>query len=299
MNAANPTLEALGFEVGARVAIVHADDVGMCHGANQAFIELSRRGAVTSGSVMVPCPWFRDLAERAVAEPSVDLGIHLTLTSEWAGYRWGPISTVSPSSGLIDDDGCFWRTLALLAEHVVPEAAEIEFHAQIERALAAGIDATHLDTHMGVAVIPALLDTYVRLGREYRLPVLAPRHPEEYFNVLRMDMGDASPYNACVAGLERRGVPLVDDFRLTPGVPTEDSDAVYRHLAQTVPEGLTFIALHPNVPGDIEAIIPPRAHFRTDEYRLLSEGRFTGWLEEGGVRTIGYRPLRDLMRADT
>ncbi len=291
----NPTLAALGFPPDSRVAIVHADDVGMCHGANQAFIELSRLGAVTCGSVMVPCPWFRDLAERSAAEPSLDLGIHLTLTSEWAGYRWGPISTVSRASGLIDGDGHFWRTLALLAEHVVPEAAETEFRAQIERALAAGIEATHLDTHMGVAVIPALLDIFLGLGAEYRLPVLLPRRPDEFFRVLKMDPSAAEPCRRAVADLEARGVPLIDDFRLTPGVSSEESDATYRGLAASLPPGLTFIALHPNAPGDIEAIVPPRAHFRTDEYRILSAGHFTAWLAENGVHTIGCRRLRDLM----
>ena len=291
------TLEALGFEPGARVAIVHADDVGMCHGANRAFVELSRAGAVTCGAVMVPCPWFPELADMAAAEADLDIGVHLTLTSEWAGYRWGPLSTLSRASGLIDDDGCFWRTLALLGEHVVPEAAEIELRAQIERALARGIDATHLDTHMGTAVIPALLDIYLRLGREYRLPVLMPRRPEEFFHVLKLDIAEAGPYRQCVAGLERLGVPLIDDFRLTPGVPTGESEAAYQHLVSTLPEGLTFIALHPNAPGDIEAIVPPRAHFRTDEYRILSQGLFAGWLAENGVQAIGYRSLRDLMRS--
>ena len=291
----NPALAALGFPPDARVALVHADDVGMCHGANSAFIELSRLGAVTCGSVMVPCPWFRDLAERSAGEPSVDLGIHLTLTSEWAGYRWGPLSTLSRASGLIDDDGYFWRTLALLTEHVVAEAAEVEFRAQIERALSAGIEATHLDTHMGVAVIPSLLDIYLKLGAEYGLPVLLPRRPDEYFRVLKMAPPEPEPYRRAAAGLEARGVPLIDDFRLTPGVPSAESDATYRRLAASLPTGLTFIALHPNAPGDIEGIVPPRAHFRTDEYRILSEGSFTTWLAENGVHTIGYRALRDLM----
>ena len=124
-----------------------------------------------------------------------------------------------------------------------------------------------------------------------------PHRPEEFFHVLKMDVAETRPYRDCVAGLERLGVPLVDDFRLTPGVPTGESEAAYRHLAATLPEGLTFIALHPNAPGDIEAIVPPRAHFRTDEYRILSQGLFAGWLAENGVQTIGYRSLRDLMRS--
>src|SRR5205823_14598492 len=101
-----------------RAVIFHADDIGMCHGANQGFLTLAARGHVTCGSVMVPCPWFREIAEAAAADPALDLGVHLTLTSEWAGYRWAPISTVSRTSGLIDDEGYFWRDVASLRRHL-------------------------------------------------------------------------------------------------------------------------------------------------------------------------------------
>ena len=127
---------------------------------------------------MVPCPWFREIADQPAAD--FDLGVHLTLTSEWPHYRWAPISTVSRASGLIDPDGYFWRTCLDLRAHVVPAAAEIEMRAQIERALQAGIDVTHLDTHMGAALVPELAEIYVRLGREYRLPRLLPRRFESY-----------------------------------------------------------------------------------------------------------------------
>ena len=284
-------------KLAATTVIVHVDDVGMCHGANVAYLDLMRRGAVTCGSVMVPCPWFRELAAMAAENPGLDIGVHLTLTSEWPQYRWGPISTASVTSGLIDDQGCFWRNLALLAPRLVPEAAETEFRAQIDRALAAGIDVTHLDTHMGAALLPALVPIYVRLGLEYRLPVLFPRRLEEYFHVLKFADADPTVYRAALVRLEQDGMPLVDDFRMTPGVATEDSDRAYQALASTLPEGTVFLALHPNQSGDIETIVPPRAHFRTDEYRLLSTGRFAGWLAERGAATSGYRELRDRWRS--
>src|SRR3982751_3877604 len=103
--------QALTGDAGARLMAIHVDDVGMCHGANRAFIELSRSGGVTCGSVMVPCPWFREIADAAREDPLLDLGVHLTLTSEWPQYRWGPISTRSRESGLIDDQGYFPRNI--------------------------------------------------------------------------------------------------------------------------------------------------------------------------------------------
>jgi predicted glycoside hydrolase/deacetylase ChbG (UPF0249 family) len=288
----------LGLDPARRAAILHADDVGMCHGANVAFVELSHGGALTCGSVMVPCPWFPEIARIAAEDQSLDLGVHLTLTSEWPNYRWGPLTRAPKSSGLVDDEGYFPRNVAPLAEGVDPEAAEAEMRAQVERALAFGIDATHLDTHMGAALSPALVDAYCRVGRDYDLPVLLPRRGEQYAKVLKLDTPEAfAKWREVIARLEDAGMPLVDDFAMTPGAPVGESEAAYRALVETLPEGLTFVALHPNAPGDIETIVPPRAHFRTDEYELLRNGRIKAWLEEAGVQTIGMRALRDAMRA--
>ena len=292
----NPALDLLGLGSDSRVAIFHADDIGMCHGANMAFAELSRLGTINCGSVMVPCPWFTETVDMAAANPTLDLGVHLTLTSEWENYRWAPISTTSGRSGLIDENGYFWRSLPMLAANVIPEAAEAEMRAQIERALAAGIDITHLDTHMGAAVLPVLLEIYARLGHEYRLPVLFPRWFSDYSSTL--DFGDIplARYDKLLAKLQAEKWPLVDHFYMTPGVPSADSDRAYRDLVIDLQPGLNFVALHPNTSGDIETIVPTRAHFRTDEYRLLSDPEFRNFVAEQAIRTIGFRPLRDLLR---
>lgn len=268
----------------------------MCHGANMAFAELSRLGTINCGSVMVPCPWFTEAANMAAANPDLDLGVHLTLISEWETYRWAPISTTSRSSGLLDEDGYFWRKLPTLAANVIPEAAEEEMRSQIERAFAAGIDITHLDTHMGAAVLPELVEIYIRMGREYKLPVLLPRRFSEYTSVL--DFGDVPliRHEELLAKLEAEEWPLVDHFYMTPGVASADCDRVYRDLIVGLQPGLNFIALHPNTSGDIETIVPPRAHFRTDEYRLLGDPEFRSFVSQQDIRTIGFRPLRELMR---
>ena len=281
---------ALGYLPDARLLVVHEDDVGMNHGANRAFTELSRDGFLTCGSVMVPCPWFREIADEAAADPDLDLGVHLTLTSEWPHYRWAPISTVSRASGLIDPDGYMWRNCLDLRAHVAPEAAEAEMRAQIERALQAGIDVTHLDTHMGAALVPELAEIYLRLGREYRLPTLLPRQFGTYAGVLRL--GDLGGFD--YAGLRQDGDwPDVDAFRMTPGVPSNEADEAYRRLITTIERGVTFLALHCNAPGDIEAIVPPRAHWRTDEYRLFASDGFARLAAEHGIVPIGMRAIRD------
>jgi hypothetical protein len=243
---------------------------------------------------MVPCPWFREIAMAAAADASLDLGVHLTLTSEWPHYRWGPISTVSRASGLIDSEGYFWRNCLDLRAHVVPEAAEAEMRAQIERALAAGIDVTHLDTHMGGALVPELAEIYLSLGREYRLPVLLPKRFPSFSAVLRM--GDLSSFDY-PAMLERQPWPSVDEFRMTPGVASEAAEAAYRDLVNTIGPGVTYLALHCNAPGDIETIVPDRAHWRTDEYRLFAGDGFARLAAAQGIVPIGMRLVRDTLRA--
>ncbi|MEL6890254.1 MAG: ChbG/HpnK family deacetylase, partial [Actinomycetota bacterium] len=157
--------------------VIHADDVGFCHGANVAFVELSELGTITAGSVMVPCPWFTEIASIAAAdadsrEPTLDVGVHLTLTSEHRWYRWGPVSQPSRLAGLTDDIGNLWSTVAEVRAHAHPDAVEAEWRAQLDRALDAGIDVTHLDAHMGAALAPEWCDRYVALGAEYGVPAL-------------------------------------------------------------------------------------------------------------------------------
>ena len=288
--------EALGYEAGARLLIPHVDDVGMCWSANRSFLDLCGNGVVTSGSVMVPCPWFRGMADTA-ADPRLDLGVHLTLTSEWRHYRWRPISTTSKSSGLIDPDGYMWPTVAQLHAHLDARAAADEMTAQIEMALAAGIEPTHLDTHMGAALLPALLPIYIELGQRYRLPVLIPRRLEEYLWILHVEGLRIEDYRAELLALERTGAPIIDGFRMTPGVPSAESDAAYRSLVADIPVGVTFLSVHCSAPGDIELIVPAdRWHWRTDEHRILGGADYRAWLAEQGIGTVGFRPIRDLYR---
>src|SRR5689334_22659121 len=142
----NLALRKLGFADGDRVAIIHADDIGMCQASISAFADLSAFGLISCGAVMVPCAWFPAAARRA--QPDDDMGIHLTLTCEWDAYRWGPISTSDPASGMIDTEGFFYRSTELAQAHGRPDAVARELAAQVERALAAGMRPTHVDTHM-------------------------------------------------------------------------------------------------------------------------------------------------------
>ncbi len=268
----------------ARVAVLNVDDLGATHGANIAFLDLARRRLVNTGSVMAPGPWFREIAEAGAADPSLRLGVHLTLTSEWPHYRWAPLSTTSRASGLIDEDGYMWRDVGSLRRHLVPEAAETELRAQIERCLQAGMRPTHLDAHMGAAMLAELLPAHVALARDYDMFPVLPRSitwPP-----------DLAAYRATVVRLDAAGAPVVDHCRGTLPLDADALEDGWRRLIGALPPGVTHFALHATVRGEFDAIAPEHAGWRFREYELLASGVVADWLRAEGVGTAGY-PLPD------
>jgi len=296
----NPVLAQLGYPPDARLVIFHADDVGMCHGSNRACIDLQAAGIVQCGSIMAPCPWAPEILDYSAAHLTLDVGVHLTLTSEWPGYRWGPLSTRAVESGLLDARGYFWPQVVQVQATMQIEAALTEFRAQIELVRSAGIDFTHLDTHMGAALLPALFPAYVELGFEYNVPVLVLRQLDAYVRSLGFTQASDDEWAAFVAGLEVRGMPLVDHFRITPGYgPGEDDGGraeLYEATLRDLPSGITYFSLHPNASGDIEMIAPDRAHWRTFEHAYFRSPRLKDFLQREGIVPIGYRALCLLMR---
>jgi hypothetical protein len=151
---------------------------------------------------------------------------------------------------------------------------------------------------MGVALIPGAMEIYARLGIEYHLPILNPRQIDLFKIALGIPNLDLADHQAMIARLENLGMPIVDHFFISPGVPSAECAATYRKMIAEIPAGLTFISLHPNAPGDIEAINPPRAFFRADEYNLLQDTSFREYAASQHIHPIGYRRLRDLFRAN-
>lgn len=288
-------LQQLGFKADDRVVIVHADDVGMCHAANAAFWEDQAFGVVTSASVMIPCPWVPEMAAWCRAHPQADVGVHLTLTSEWAGYRWRPLSTGDPRSGLIDEQGYMWRSVEDLHRHMEVDAAVAELRAQVELALALGIDVTHIDTHMGSVMHPQLLPAYVRLAMAYGLPAMLPRIREERLKEWHVDPEVGRALLSRVDELAAAGFPVLD--HICAAREKGDHLEVYRRLFDSVPAGITHLLLHPSVPGhDIEAITDS-ASYRIADYQTFLRPELKAYVAGQGIHLIGYRRLRDLIRS--
>jgi predicted glycoside hydrolase/deacetylase ChbG (UPF0249 family) len=270
-----------------RSLIIHEDDLGNSHGANMAFVELWDMRLATSGSVMVPCPWFPEIARIARQRPEMDLGVHLTLTAEFDSVRWRPLTGVR-DNGLCDADGYFWHKVAD-ARRADPAAVEAELRAQIEAAYAAGIDVTHLDSHMGTVWHPEFFDIFVKLGREYRLPIGITR------DMARMGADDG-PLQAALDALVAEGHPEFVTYVTTPFSQPTATEPHYRKMFAELTPGLHFGAFHFTKPGDME-FFSPDIKLRTTEYDMFRDGTARRLLDEAEIDLVGLRAFRDAMRA--
>lgn len=279
----NPLLAALGFAPGDRVVLVHADDVGMCHATVPAFFELAQVGLVTSGSVMVPCPWAAEAAAWLRRNPTADLGVHLTLTSEWENYRWGPVERRDPADGLVDADGCFFRNESLW---VRPNAAAAlaEMRAQVDRAVRAGMEVTHFDCHMFAMLGHGLPDGYVDLGFALRRPVLLTRQPA-WVRILSASRLDA---------WEERGMPVFDHLREMPlDLSAATSVEAVKGILAGLEPGLSYLILHPALDTPELRAITPDWRQRVAEYEAFRQNSLRQFTRDAGIHVIGWRRIRD------
>jgi len=294
-----PTLaERLGFGADERVAVVHCDDIGMCHAANEGAFAALGSGPATCGSLMVPCPWFREAAARAREHPELDLGVHLTLNAEWEGYRWGPVAGASAVPSLVDAEGCLPRTVEEVVQRAKPEEVAVELRAQVDRALDAGIDVTHLDSHMGTCFFPPFVDAYAELAEAYGVPVFAPEPREERL-AARGLLGAKPLFEKLVARLRSAGVPILDDFDADSLAFPEGGGAEHNaRRLKGLPRGVTYLICHPAKGGEELSAVTEDAHCRDFEAAFYGGEAGRRALETEGIRTVGMRPLRDLMRAE-
>jgi predicted glycoside hydrolase/deacetylase ChbG (UPF0249 family) len=283
-------LRELGFDRTDRVVVVHADDLGMCEATLDAFGDLLEFGLVSSGSAMVPCPWFPAFADWCRLHPGVDAGVHVTLTSEWTGYRWGPLSSRNRATGLLDREGYFHRDRQSLWRNARPSAAAAEMRAQLETALLSGIDVSHIDTHMFTALHPMLVNSYADLAVEYGLPIMVGVDGSgDWIRALGVE--------PVIAELNARGFPVFDYVSVAGLVrPVSERLAHTKAAFDRLPAGLSCFLLHPaKATAELRAIMPDW-QYRVADYEVFGSDSLRRHLRDTGIQVIGYRALRELVR---
>jgi chitin disaccharide deacetylase len=277
--------ERLGYPKDAKLLILHADDLGAAHSVDAASFDALDKGAVSSASIMMPTPWVTEVAAYARAHPNADLGLHLTLTSEWETYRWGSISPPDKIPSLLDSAGTFPNDSRVVAGRAKPAEVDREIRAQIDRALALGIRPTHLDSHMGsLFTTPELIATYVKVAHDYHLPFLAVK---------------GSPLAAPEAGLTTRDVVLDAVIIAGPEVPRDQWKEFYLKSIAGLKPGLTEIIVHlGHDDSELQAVTvnhePYGSAWRQHDYDVMTSPEFKKALQDNHVILVTWKQLGKL-----
>ena len=292
VRADGPSLvERLGFPADAKVLIINADDFGMNHTGTMATVGAMKTGGVTSTTLMVPCPWFPLGAELARENKAMNVGVHLTLTSEWGDYKWGPVLGPGAVPGLADKQGYLYPDVGWVYQHANLDEVERELRAQIDKALAAGVDVTHIDSHMGTLQYnPKYHEVYLKVAHDYRLPCrlagrdLMTKALGGYLLDMAAELGVLGPeklYMGDPESIEATEAFWSDQLRgLEPGKVSE----MYIHCGADTPE--------------MRATTGSWGR-RTADTEFFSRPETLALIRELGIELLSYRELRHLMREGT
>ena len=276
--------ERLGYPRDSKLLIIHADDLAVAHSEDVASFDAIDSGAATSASIMVPCPWLTEVAEYAKTHPDADLGLHLTLTSEWKTYRWGPVESKDRVPSLLESSGYLWPETDPAKQHIKSDEAEREIRAQIQKAIALGIHPTHLDSHMGVLFSrPDLFGVYVKLAHEYKLPFLAVRTP------------NAPP--ALLSMLSEKDVVLDSIVMASPEVNASEWKNFYLNAIRDLKAGLTEFIVHlGHDDAELQAVTAGHPDYgsawRQRDYDVITSPELKKALDDNHVILIHWSDLK-------
>lgn len=276
--------ERLGYAADAKLLIVHADDLGMMRSVNAATIKALETGLVNSGSIMVPCPWLPDIAAYARKRPEIDLGLHLTLTSEWTTYRWGSVLPRDQVPSLLDKSGYLYLTESEAVAHASPKEIEAEIRAQIERARSFGIQPTHLDSHMGTLYQnKTLFEILLRVAREHKLPT---RISKEWFTSI-----DYLP-----SILKPEDVIIDRVISIEPSITPDNWEKFYTDAIKSIQPGVNEVIIH--LAYDDEEMRAATvdhpdwgAAWRQRDFDFFTSEKFRKLLEENGIKLVTWREI--------
>jgi chitin disaccharide deacetylase len=283
------TAELLGYPADAKLLILHADDLGLSHSTNMAVIKAFENNAISSASVMVPCPWFPEIAAYIKDHPGLDVGIHFTLNAEWKFYKWGGVSPSSEIPSLIAGDGYFNSSLQPLIFGANPEQVEKELRAQIVKAIANGIKPTHIDSHMGsIFFSPALIRVALKVAKEYRIPLFIP-------------MNEAKKSAPFLIKEIPSDLITIDNFQMLPGEAVKgDWKTMYTDFIKAVTPGLNEIVVHLSYDNEeMQGIAQGHEDYgsawRQKDFDMVMSDSFKKLLSDNHIQLVTWRQVQKAM----
>ncbi|HEV8513429.1 MAG TPA: polysaccharide deacetylase family protein [Cyclobacteriaceae bacterium] len=280
--------EQLGYPADTKLLIIHADDLGVSHSENEASISALEKGSVSSASIMVPCPWFPEIANYASQHPTADLGLHLTLTAEWKFYKWGTVVPTTEAGSLLNDKKFFPDNSADVAKNAKVNEVEKELRGQIERAKQFGIDVTHFDTHMGsLLATPDLLKLYITLSHEYKVPVLLHRGFAKA--MLNVNLDDY---------INKNDVVLDQIYMASPEDYKKGMKNFYSNVISSLKPGFNIILLHAALDNaEMQAVTVDHPDFgatwRQADYDFFTSEDCKKILRDQKIKVVTWREIRD------
>lgn len=283
-----PTTEMLGTHGNEKLLIIHADDLGVAHSVNRATFTAFETGCISSASLMMPCPWVAEVSNYVKSHPEFDIGVHLTLTSEWRAYRWGPVAPRRRVASLLDADGYLWSDSKQAARHCRIEEVEYEIRAQVDRALELGIRPTHLDSHMFMLFeTPQLFLALVKVARDYGIPYLA----------------------VSIAGLPKEvrdpvheGDILLDRLiALKATTPSNEWSKWYAQALTELEPGLTQLIVHLGYDdAELRAVTAGQVRhgssWRQRDFHEVSSKEFRESIQEKEIKLVSWKDLKQTIR---
>ncbi len=281
--------QRLGYEKDAKLLIIHADDIGMAHSVNSATIKAFEKSGINSASIMVPCPWFPEIATYAKENPQLDFGLHLTVNSEWKNYRWDGVLPATEIPSLLDTNGFLHSTGEELLKNANAKEIEKELDAQVQRAIAFGINPTHLDSHMWVLFSKKdFFQAYLNVAEKYRLPVFIPEYAANIFPDL-LDKTNGKQ-------LVMKNIIALDKF-----IPTEKWQEYYLDRIKTIPPGLNELIVHLAY-DDIEmqaATIDYKdfgAVWRQNDLNMVLGEEFQDAIKNNNIKLVTWREINSVLQ---
>lgn len=278
--------EKLGYPANAKLLIIHADDLGLAHSVNAASIAALESRAVSSASIMVPCPWFNEIADYAKNNPDLDFGVHITLSGEWKIYRWDGVLPSNEIPNLLDEKDYFFHNSSAAVKSDAIDEVKSEIHAQIQRALDFGINITHIDTHVGTMFkSDDLLQAYFDLGREYHLPVLISRNQINLLpdSLIREYADDI----------------VFVDHRVSVGLNLDANwDEAYRKSIENMQPGLNFMIVHLGYDDpELQAVCIDHPAYgsgwREKDFKAVTNKAFINALKENNIILVSWKEVWD------
>ncbi len=288
--------EKLGWPKGTRALILHVDDAGMSYDSDLGTIESIEKGVANSLSVMMPCPWVPHIV-KWIKKTNADAGLHLTMTSEWDDYRWGPVAGKPAVPGLTDSDGALWDNVPLVVEHASADEVEREIRAQLDRARTMGFEPTHMDSHMGTLFETAqFMDRYIKVGLDEQIPVMFPGG-HNFF------IAQDSPERAAMARAMGRkvwdgGLPVLDDLHnRSYGWKTEDKTDQYIDAVHNLKPGVTMMIMHCTRPTEVFDKISSSSTVRLGDLNAMLDPRLRKAIEDEKIVLTTWRELMQRRKA--